>query len=391
MFKLDRKSLLSLSLVATAAIAFTACNSDAEPTGSMTVNGKATIDGAATYPVVNGKTSDYYVNESAHKPGKNYGRIPTANELKAWNTDVTPSKLPPMGSGSVEDGEELYEAQCLSCHGDFGSGGGGYPALSKGNAVDLQKTLTNNRWKDPEADGPTRVFGSYWPVASTLWWYIRDGMPHPLTKSLSVDETYALTAYVLNINEFVIDGVEVDDEYVLDQEKFSKIVMPNVDGFEPNIKGPNALEDVRAYYANAKNFGGLNLNQGAERCMTNCIDKDATQEAASASVVGEVPRVRRIIGVGISDFLPPMSTVRDLPAEDVAFDAKAAYENVCAMCHSSFLAPGSSDWDAYTGKGMDKVYENGINGTEGGMPPMGTSSFSKAEFKSVVDYLVNGK
>jgi len=383
MFKLDRKSLLSLSLVAAAAISFSACNSDAEPETEAkaavgnTFMGKATIDGGKVYPIENGKTSVYYVNETAHNATLNHGRTPTADELKAWDTDVTPSKLPPVGSGSVEDGEELYEAQCVSCHGDFGSGGGGYPSLSKGNAYELQKTLTNNRWKDPEADGPTRVFGSYWPQASTLWWYIHDGMPHPKSKTLSVDETYALTAYVLNINEMQIDGEEVDDEYVLDQEKFSKIVMPNVDGFVPKIDGPNGPDNVRAFYAKASNFAGQNLNQGAVRCVTDCQKPTA--------------KVKTITGAGISDFLPPISTVRDLPAEKEAVNPAQVYKDTCVMCHGAYLPAGGADWAGYTAKGMDAVYKNAINGTEGGMPAKGGSSLSDAEFKTVVDYIIKGK
>ena len=273
MFKLDRKLLTTASAAVAVAILTVGCigGSGSTSTGTTELNGVATIDGGVIYPVVNNKTANYYVNEQHVGMNINNGRVPTANELAAWDKDVMADGTGlPEGSGSVEDGEELYEAQCVSCHGDFGSGGGGYPALSKGNAVDLQKTLTNNRWKDPESDGPTRVFGSYWPQASTLWWYIQDGMPHPFSKSLTVDETYALTAYILNINEIEIDGEEVDDEYVLDREKFLKIKMPNVDGFEPNIAGPNALNDVRTYYANPSNFGAIKVEK-SERCMTNCL------------------------------------------------------------------------------------------------------------------------
>ena len=380
MFKLDRKLIMTASTAAAVALLTIACNGgDTGTTATKMLNGKPTIDGGVVYPVVNSKTSDYYVNTTATGMKINNGRVPTANELAAWDKDIMADGTGlPEGSGSVEDGEELYEAQCVMCHGDFGSGGGGYPALSKGNAVDLQKTLTNNRWKDPDADGPTRVFGSYWPQASTMFWYIKDGMPHPFSKSLSVDETYALTAYVLNINEFEIDGVEVDDEYVLDREKFLKIKMPNVDGFEPVIKGPNSLPGVRAYYANAKNFGGQNLNQGAVRCMTDC-------QKPSAKVV-------RISGTGISSFIPPMSDVRDLPVKkEVKVDPKEVYKNACAMCHDSYLAPGSAEWEGYLAKGIDKVYANGIHGTEGGMPAKGGAYLSDANFKTVVDYITSGK
>ncbi len=378
MFKLDRKLIISASAIAAAALFAVGCGggSAAAPAELAYGNGKATIDGGTYSPVANGMTGPYAVN-TQEIPALNHGRRATANEIAAWDKDVTPTSPPPPGQGSVEEGEELYEAQCVMCHGDFGSGGGGYPALAKGNAVAGQKTLTLQRVGD-NSDGPVRVFGTYWPQASTMWWYIQSGMPHPNTKSLSDDETYALTAYILNINEMEIDGEPVDEDYVLDQEKFMKIKMPNEKGFEPNIDGPGALEDVRKYYANPTNFGAIKVKP-SERCMKDCQEPSA-----------KVVRIKE--GGGIRDFLPPISVARDLPAADAgAFNAKAAYESNCAMCHSSFLAPGSSEWAGYTGKGIAKVYANGIKGTEGGMPAKGGSSLTDAQFKSVVDYLISGK
>jgi len=256
MFKLDRKLVISASVVTAVALSAIGCVASEGvstkgtfiPAPTDTLNNHRTIDGGVYHPVLNGMTGPYRVNEDTLKGGFNNGRVPTVNEIKAWDKDVMADGTGlPEGEGSVEDGEEIYEAECVSCHGDFGSGGGGYPALSKGNAYELQKTLKNQRVK-PDADGPVRVFGSYWPEASTLWWYIRDGMPHTRSKTLENDEVYALVAYILNINEFEIDGQEVDDEYVLTREKFLKIKMPNKDGFEPHIEGPEALENVRKYF-----------------------------------------------------------------------------------------------------------------------------------------------
>jgi cytochrome c len=204
-------------------------------------------------------------------------------------------------------------------------------------------------------------------------------MPHPKSKTLSVDEVYALVAYILNINEMKINGVEVDDEYVLDRKKFLEVIMPNVNGFEPNIDGPNALNNVRAYYANPKNFGAIKVNP-SDRCMTDCQDKSA--------------KIVRIKNGGIKDFLPPMSDKRDLPKEKVVLDVKAVYTDNCAMCHGNGVGPAfanPSEWTPYTSKGMDKVYANAIHGTDGGMPPKGGSTLSDADFKSVVDYLISGK
>jgi cytochrome c len=378
MFKLDRKLLISASVAATVAFFAVGCVGG-DTTPSSTTPSKASIDGGVYYPITNKKTSAYYVNPQMIGSKLNHGRTPTEDEIESWNEDIMPDGTGlPEGEGSVADGEALYEAQCVMCHGDFGSGGGGYPSLSKGNAVEMQKTLKNQRNK-PDADGPIRVFGSYWPYASTLFAYIRDGMPHPLSGNLTTDETYALVAYILNINEMEIDGEEVDDEYVLDREKFLKIKMPNVDGFEPNVDGNNSLTGIRAYWQDAANFGGQKVNP-SERCMKNCQNETA--------------KVTYIQNGGISDFLPPMSAVRDLPeAEPVAFDVAKAYEANCAMCHGAdgMGAPVLGDkagWAVVTGKGMKTVYKNGIDGING-MPPKGGSSLSDADFKSVVDYIVN--
>jgi len=386
MLKLNRKLILSASTAAALALLTAGCmGGSASATHSTTeANGKATIDGGSTYRVVNNKIGLYYVDPqvAVDAPKINNGRVPTANELAAWNTDIMPDGTGlPEGSGTADEGSDIYDAKCVACHGDFGSGGGGYPSLSKGNAYDLHKTLTNNRWKDPEADGPVREFGSYWPQASTLFWYIKDGMPHPFTKSLSDDEVYSLVAYILSINEMKIDGVAVDDDYVLNREKFLQIKMPNRDGFEPNIDGPQALDDVRAFYADPANFGAQKIKKGATPCMKDC----------------QAPTARTIYikGGGIKNFLPPMSDVRDLPAEKkVAVNPAAVYKNTCEMCHGNGVGPAlgsKSDWAPYLADGIDSVYKKGIHGTDGGMPAKGGSTLSDADFKTVVDYLINGK
>ncbi len=369
MFKLDHKLIVTALLLSSTVLL-------------ADIVSKKDIGGGVYYPIVGDKTNIYRVNPNAYGLKLNKGRTPTANELKAWDKDIMPDGTGlPEGQGTAEMGDEIYEAQCIMCHGEFGSGGGGYPALGAGNAQELKETLTNNRWKNPEADGPTRVFGSYWPQASTLFWYIRDAMPHTKSKTLSDDETYALVAYMLNINEMEIDGEEVDDEYVLNREKFLKIKMPNRDGFIPNIDGPNGLENVRKFYANPANFGATKVEE-SKRCMKDCQSKTA--------------KVTRIQGAGISDFEPPMSVKRDLPAQEVddahkvSFDAKKAYEASCTVCHGSF-APAAGDkaaWAPYMEKGIDKVYKNGLEGTKLGMPAKGGSSLSDNEFKKVVDFIL---
>jgi len=338
-------------------------------------NGKLAVDGGVIYPIVNGKTGAYYANEEAHKTPFNKGKIATENEQKAWDIDVMPDGTGlPEGSGTVEEGDELYEEKCLSCHGDFGAGAGLYPRLTVGNAYEMQKTMMLQR-VNPDSDGPQRAFGSYWPYASTLWWYIKTGMPHQAPMSLTTDEVYALAAFVLYINEMKIDGELVDDEYELDREKFLKIVMPNVDGFEPDINGPKGQDNAREYYNNPLNYGN------GVRCMKDCFE-------------GE-PEIQRI-AFALTDFNPPLSSEKTLPEVTEAAPAapgKDTYDASCKVCHETDAmgAPAVGDkaaWAAALEKGLDQVYHNAING-KGGMPPKGGAmDLSDEKVKEVVDYMI---
>jgi cytochrome c len=392
MFKLEQYKTLAVSVVAAATLVTTAQASESAYNGLW--NAKKDISGGVYYPVKDGATGPYKVNtqvyndsdiakgEDGIKAVYNNGRTPTDAEYKAWDKDIDGlNRGLPEGSGFVDEGEALYESKCLVCHGDFGSGGGGYPALAAGKAKEIKRTLHNNRWLNPTAEGPSRVFGSYWPVASTMFWYIRDAMPHTKSKTLTDDEVYSLTAYMLYINGMKVNGEIVNSDFELTKEKFMQIQMPNRNGFIPDIDGANGIENVRSFYANPENYGAIRLANENERCMSNCQETD---------------NILRVDG-GITDFNPPMSVARDLPAvvEDaahkVSFDVVGAYNANCTMCHGSGVAPAAADkagWAPYLEKGMTKVYKNALEGTDMGMPAKGGSSLSDAEFKQVVDYML---
>ncbi len=376
MFKSYRKILLS-TVLATAMVSTALYAADKKEDKSVShtyANGKKVIDGGVTYPSINGKRAAYYVNDKASEGGFTFGRKPTKNEIKAWDIDVMPDGTGlPEGKGTVEEGDELYEEKCAACHSDFGAGGAGYPALQKGNAYEGQKTLKNQR-TTPDADGPVRVFGTYWPHASTLWWYVKTGMPHPAPMSLTNDQVYALVAYIISINELKIDGEELDDEYELNREKFLKLVMPNKDGFVPNIDGPKGTDNAREFFNNFANYGN------GTRCMKDCFDGK--------------PKLARISGSGISDYQPPISNEKSLPAKKEGAEApgEKTYKASCAVCHGtdSMGAPMFGDKDAWakvTAKGMDKVYKNAIKGING-MPPKGGTTLDDAKFKEVVDFMI---
>ena len=103
------------------------------------------------------------------------GRTALPEEVKAWNTDVRPDGQGlPEGSGSVEQGEEVFAAQCASCHGDFGEGIDRWPVLVGG-----QGTL--------KSENPVKTIGSYWPYLSTVYDYIYRAMPFGNAQSLTDD------------------------------------------------------------------------------------------------------------------------------------------------------------------------------------------------------------
>lgn len=142
----------------------------------------------------------------------------TPAEIAGWNIDVTPdgAGLPP-GSGTVEQGEQLFATSCAVCHGAEGegvpvAGRGGYPRLVGGIG-----TLAENT--------PVKTLGSYWPYATIVFDYIRRAMPLTNPQSLSSEQVYALTAFLLWKN-----GIIAKDT-VMDAKSLPAVKMPNRDGF----------------------------------------------------------------------------------------------------------------------------------------------------------------
>jgi len=126
----------------------------------------------------------------------------------------------PSGKGDYAAGKEFYAAACAACHGDKLQGVAGLPNMPSGAALRLiggRGTLTSQK--------PTVTVESYWPYATTLFDYIRRAMPYTAPGSLSADEVYALSAYIL------AEGKIIDRSAVLDATTLPKIEMPNRDGF----------------------------------------------------------------------------------------------------------------------------------------------------------------
>ena len=142
----------------------------------------------------------------------NLGRPLTPEEIGKLDITVTPDGNGlPAGSGSVSAGAKVYAEKCQSCHGPKGQGG---PQDQLTGGIG---TLTSAK--------PVKTPVSYWPSATTIFDYVRRAMPLQSPQSLTDDEAYAVTAYILSI-----DGI-VPQDAVLDAKSLPQVKMPNRDGF----------------------------------------------------------------------------------------------------------------------------------------------------------------
>ena len=269
-----------------------------------------------------------------------HGEPATDVQITGWDIDVRPDGLGlPPGSGSVEDGEMLYDEQCAECHGTFGEGEGRHPSLAGG-----EDTLREAR--------PHKTVGSYWKYTSTLWDYIHRAMPFARPESLSDDEVYAVTAYVLYLNELV------EDDFVLSQQNLAEMRLPNEANF---------TDEQRPDVNNT-------------RCMKDCRDP------AAIKIISQAPQ-----------YEAPVVTRVNAPVESASAPGQDTYEQSCALCHDNGVggapvAGNAGDWAARIAAGTDTLYAHAIEGFQGsaGVMPAkgGFIQLSDDAVRLAVDYMV---
>jgi S-disulfanyl-L-cysteine oxidoreductase SoxD len=148
----------------------------------------------------------------AQSPTYAVGRAPTADQLQAIDIDITPDgKGLPTGSSTAAAGKDVFTRRCETCHGPSGTEG------PQEILVGGKGSLATKR--------PLKTVGSYWPYATTLWDYIRRAMPFDHPGTLTPDEIYGASAYVLFLN-----GV-IGERDIMNQTTLPQVKMPNRDGF----------------------------------------------------------------------------------------------------------------------------------------------------------------
>ncbi|TNF52766.1 MAG: c-type cytochrome [Burkholderiales bacterium] len=267
-----------------------------------------------------------------NKPWHDIGRDATPAEVKAWDIDVRPDfKGLPKGAGSVSMGEEVWVAKCASCHGDFGESNEVFtPIIGGTTKKDIETGRVASLVEGAPATAPQKTTIMKVATLSTLWDYINRAMPWNNPKTLTADEVFGVTAYLLNLAEIVPADFTLSDQNIAEVQKR----MPNRNGmvfYEPMWK-VNGKGDV-------KNVA----------CMKDCAVDPKVQSFLpdfARDAHGNIQEQNRVIGpVRGADTTkpPPKSLEGAAAAASVVAVAPAAgaganvnnllAANACTACH----------------------------------------------------------
>ncbi|NTV86512.1 MAG: c-type cytochrome [Burkholderiaceae bacterium] len=355
----------------------------------MAVAGLAGAQGSAKYPGV--------------------GRDATPKEVAAWDIDVRPDfKGLPAGSGTVAKGQDVWEAKCAQCHGIFGESNEVFNPLIGGTSADDIKTGRVAKLKDPEGGRTT-----FMKVAtlSTVWDYINRAMPWTAPKSLTTDEVYSVTAFLLNLA-----GV-VPDNFTLSNKN-----MGEVQARMPNRNGMQTRHDMWP----GNEFGGTKKPDTANvACMKNCSTEptvasflpdfardahgnlleqnrtvgpqrgaDTSKPEGKAGTPGAATAAPMVVAQATTD-----AKTTGAKPDAAATDGKAALalanKNGCLVCHglgNKIVGPALTDIaKKYPGKAdyLAGKIKSGGSGLWGPIP-MPPQTLSDADARTIAAWLASG-
>ena len=336
------------------------------------------------------------------------GRTATPAEIKAWDIDVRPDfKGLPAGSGSVKKGETVWEAQCASCHGSFAESNDVFaPLAGYTSAKDIETGRVASLNEGSTA--PTRTSMMKVSQISTLWDYINRAMPWTAPKSLSADDVYAVTAYLLNLASVVPNDYTLSDKNIAEAQKRL-----------PNRLGTTTAHSMWPGAGTASGIAGMLTKpdvQGSS-CTNNC----ATDPKVASFIPdyardahGNLADQSRTVGgtrgaktLAAKDEKQAKSTINSAQAApNSVASAKLTSTDVmptlqkfaCAACHgidNKLVGPSFRDVLAKQGSKADATsyltdkIKSGGQGVYGQIP-MPAQSISDADAKQVATWIVQG-
>ena len=280
----------------------------------------------------------------------NVGKTASQEEITGWDIDVRPDGhgLPDVG-GTASEGEDLYDEKCSLCHGTFGEGEGSWPKLI-GEHSSIKVGIR-----------PEKTVGTFWGSPSTLIDYIHRAMPFTEPQSLTWDETWAISAYVLYLNDII------EEDFVFNRESFAKVKMPNAGNFVADQR-----PDVHAV-----------------RCMKNC--KKAEDISIKVALLGYASGAE-----DADQFLTAeeKSLNDEAPKKHVG---EATYQSTCKICHDLGVAGApklddQQEWKNRLNQGRELLNTHAIKGYQGSVGFMpakgGQSQLSDKDVIDAIDYIL---
>ena len=273
------------------------------------------------------------------------GRDATPREVAAWDIDVRPDfKGLPAGRGSVSQGQDVWEAKCAHCHGIFGESNEVFSPLIGGTTADDVKTGRVANLTRTDYPGRTTLMKV--ATVSTLWDYIRRAMPWNNPKSLSVDEVYAVTAFLLNLGHVVPDDFVLSDSNMADVQQR----MPNRHGMtrdhamwpgktwvgatQPDVRNTPCMRDCRTEPRVASLLPDFARNAHGNLREQNRIV--GPQRGADTTQPERRPGQSLAVAGGGSAASVSASSAASKPAESAAGKAALALaqKHQCTACHA---------------------------------------------------------
>lgn len=317
-------------------------------------------------------------------PKFGFGKPATPAQIAGWDIDVRPDGHGvKKGRGTVEQGQAIFDAQCASCHGTFGESNN-YIVIAGGVEKDDLKT---GRAKSLRG-GEIRTLGNKLNYATTLWDYIFRAMPWTNPQSLTPDQVYAVTAYVLNLNGIVPDDFELSDQNLV------SLPMPNRNGFttEHGMRGVKGKPDVQ----------GLS-------CMNDCFKGEPKVVSIlpefARNVHGNLAEQKRAIGpirgIDTTAYEPAKAGATQVAAAPAAGgDADALLKaNGCIACHgvaNKVVGPAYREVATkYQGKPEAQAYlvkkmREGGSGVWGAIPMPPQAGLKEADAQALAQWILGG-
>jgi cytochrome c len=317
------------------------------------------------------------------------GRDATPREVAAWDIDVRPDfKGLPAGSGSVEKGQEVWEAKCASCHGVFGESNQVFNPLVGGTTADDVKTghvaMLNRK------DYPGRTTMMKVSSLSTLWDYINRAMPWTQPKSLSADEVYAVTAYLLNLADVIPGDFTLSDK--------------NIREVQQRLPNRNGVTRDHALWPGSEFGGQRKPDVVATACMSNCAVEPKVASMLpdfALNAHGNLAQQNRLVGpqrgIDTSGGAKVAAAAKTISAGAQEAQAVQALtqKNNCVACHAIDHQIVGPSWSAIAKKHEGKAdylagkIRSGGSGVWGAIP-MPPQTLTDEEARRIASWLAAG-